>query len=683
LNVTPGRHSTGTVGLLTHTPTVPVLCLPGVTFNVSLRFLASSCLTACDPGTKGHSVSRQKTHTMPGIGRPLPRTTYYDSSADYSVDDSLNRVEYFSNAVMEDQYDAAVRSRGRDDALLRNMDATIPPSSHASSCSRDFQTGHSSKRFQSLPPRESRLSSSLSTSKSLVPYYQTDRMLKSLPSPSSFLSNRISRYLTADSSIPLRMSSNISYESLLPDPIRPNYSDIGSKSSYRSYVTEPSIYSPLSRSTRGYTPLSSYRRSVSRYYPDDDDDDYSYRRSYRSLSRPRALTYDDPDTNSYSYRTRYNRSLSRPRAITYDDDDDESYSTYSSYSTYRPSRRSDSSYLKLSSYDGPYDGSYEADMADMYDYVPFGPSTSGILELTPASGVDDYSEPRRTLTYSSDRYSPSRYSTTDRYSPIPDRAPSVASISHQESKPSENTMIQSLVSNTAARAKAVLADSKLPYKNASLVLSVEGNALSEDGKNKYGFKYYPPPIPLTGGQIGLDERILGITALNNSPADSFLGDYLTKLRSMRSEERDEAESGRGVRGSSVSSTRSLVPRSSSPYSHRTIRMPLNISGRESSVPVSSYRSRLDDGQSHRVDVFPLVETEASVPAGGRYQLPMYNEKGDSKNKLTLLDRISIKAAIIGSRVESDDGSKVRRPKTQFASNKLRELKIQDIERKYN
>jgi len=125
LNVTPGRHSTGTVGLLTHTPTVPVLCLPGVTFNVSLRFLASSCLTACDPGTKGHSVSRQKTHTMPGIGRPLPRTTYYDSSADYSVDDSLNRVEYFSNAVMEDQYDAAVRSRGRDDALLRNMDATI------------------------------------------------------------------------------------------------------------------------------------------------------------------------------------------------------------------------------------------------------------------------------------------------------------------------------------------------------------------------------------------------------------------------------------------------------------------------------------------------------------------------------------------------------------------------------
>jgi len=79
-------------------------------------------------GTKGQSKLRRKTHTMPGIGRPLamPRTTYYsDTSRDYSIDDSLNRVEYFSNAVMEDQYDAAIRSRGRDDALLRNANATI------------------------------------------------------------------------------------------------------------------------------------------------------------------------------------------------------------------------------------------------------------------------------------------------------------------------------------------------------------------------------------------------------------------------------------------------------------------------------------------------------------------------------------------------------------------------------
>jgi len=65
---------------------------------------------------------------MSGLRRPLvlPRPTYYDSTSDYhSIDDSLNRVEYFSNAVLEDQYDAALRSRGRDDALLRNANATI------------------------------------------------------------------------------------------------------------------------------------------------------------------------------------------------------------------------------------------------------------------------------------------------------------------------------------------------------------------------------------------------------------------------------------------------------------------------------------------------------------------------------------------------------------------------------
>jgi len=65
---------------------------------------------------------------MSGLRRPLvlPRPTYYDSTSEYnSIDDSLNRVEYFSNAVLEDQYDAALRSRGRDDALLRNANATI------------------------------------------------------------------------------------------------------------------------------------------------------------------------------------------------------------------------------------------------------------------------------------------------------------------------------------------------------------------------------------------------------------------------------------------------------------------------------------------------------------------------------------------------------------------------------
>ena len=47
------------------------------------------------------------------------------SSRDYSVDDSISKVEYFSNAVLEDTYDQACRSRVRDAELMKNANATI------------------------------------------------------------------------------------------------------------------------------------------------------------------------------------------------------------------------------------------------------------------------------------------------------------------------------------------------------------------------------------------------------------------------------------------------------------------------------------------------------------------------------------------------------------------------------
>ena len=512
---------------------------------------------------------------------------------------------------------------------------------------------------------------------SLVPYHSRDTYL---PSPSSFLSNRLNKYLTG-SSLPTRPSiAPPTYSSLLPDPVKPNLGS--SYSAYRSsYLSDP-LPSPPSTSRSSYriypsytpsTSLYSSRRTPSRYTSYDDEDDYDsgyYSRRYRSTSRPRAISYygndDDLDTG-YSLRRKY-RSLSRPRATSYYDDEDD-------YDSYRSTRRygnysspSSNSYLKLSSYDGPYDGSYDADMAEMYDYVPFGPSRSGILEVTSSGDDDSYVYPALTSS-----------STRSRYSPIPDNTSvrsgrSVSRYSQEResdrslAKPSvvaDNAMIESLVSSTAARAKAVIADSKLPYKNASLVLSVEGNALSEDGKNKYGFKYYPPPIPLTGGPIGLDERILGINPSSNSPADSFLGGYLTRLRSMHTEERDHMDADASRRASRASS---VVSTSSPSYSHRTIRMPLTISGRENSVPVSSYRTRLDDGQSHRVDVFPLVETEASVPRDRKFELPVVSASGDAKNKLTLLDRISIKVIIHSQTLsQSKIGASLHSFLTEFTS----------------
>jgi len=55
----------------------------------------------------------------------VPRTSYDSSSRDYSVDDSISKVEYFSNAVLEDTYDQACRSRVRDAELMKNANATI------------------------------------------------------------------------------------------------------------------------------------------------------------------------------------------------------------------------------------------------------------------------------------------------------------------------------------------------------------------------------------------------------------------------------------------------------------------------------------------------------------------------------------------------------------------------------
>ncbi|XP_035828887.1 uncharacterized protein LOC101852657 isoform X3 [Aplysia californica] len=628
----------------------------------------------------------------------VPRASYAykPSRHDYGIDDSINRVEYFSNAVLEDNYDAAAKSRGRDYELLRNANAAIRPSSRSPSRSGETRTGRQSKRFRSLPPVEVR---SPSPPRAVVPYRKQEKLLRSnlplAPSPNSLLSSRINTYLRGSSMPPAAplsgntRASSISYKSFLKDPPTASGSnDMRSTVSYRSYLSDPSVLSPLStRSSskvyRGYVPSSltysqKYPSSYRTRYDDDDDNDYvdddgeeyepgSYRRKYKILRGPAALTY------------------SKHGAEDEDEEDEPYYETASEYGTYSSPRPSGVSALKLSSYDAPYDGSYDADMAEMYDYVPFGPSRQGILELT--SDDTPSIRPLPSLTTPS---------VTHRSSPYPeDPLPSVSlvpsytkNLDDSLTKPSyaDNSMIDSIVSSTAARAKAVMAESNLPsYKNASLVLSVEGSAVSPDGKNRYGFRYYPPPIPLKGSTIGLDERILGITPKPTTPADSFLGKYLDRLRDVRSDIRDHVDKG-DYRPASRSS--SVVPsRSPSSYVHRTIHMPLNIAGRENSVPVSSYRSRLDDGQSHRVDVYPLVVSETSVPAGRSFHLPVYQARGsgrggggDTPNRLTVLEKINIKAAIIGSRMEAGDGAKkVKRPRSQFAADKLREFKIQDIE----
>lgn len=477
------------------------------------------------------------------------------------------------------------------------------------------------KRFQSLPPVDIKPVSSPSSV--VVPYRNVEKIrsaLASVPPPTSLLSSRIDSYLRG-SSLPARpfprdIASNISYSSYLPRANSPSYTR--SLVPYTSALSDSGrdySYSPSYRSTSPY--ISRAEASSDYDYAGSDDDDYepeSYRRKYRIIR--------SPVTSSYR------------RAGSPDGSEDEYYDASDSFGIYSCPRPSGISPLKLSSYDGEYDGSYEADMAEMYDYVPFGPSRHGILELT---HEDDSPLPSYTSNMSRlSRLSPPR-SSLPRVTVLPSYSKSsdVAVPSH-----STNPLLDSLVSSTAAKARAVLANSKLPdYKNASLVLSVEGSAVSEDGQNRYGFRYYPPPIPLRGSHIGIDERILSIAPKDVSPADSFLSKYLNRLRDIRTDTRDHVNRGDYARGHSVATVSSP-----SPYVHRTVTMPVHISGRPHSVPVSSYRSRLDDGQHHHVDVFPLVVSETSLPSDRKLHLPVYRAGGDSgsPSKLTVLEKINIK-----------------------------------------
>ncbi|RUS88319.1 hypothetical protein EGW08_003890 [Elysia chlorotica] len=650
---------------------------------------------------------------------PSRSHAYSSPRHDYGIEDSIHRADFLSSAVLEDTYDAAARSRGKDMDLLRNVNSAIRPS-RASSPSyrhRYHTLPTPAKRFHSLPQTDRKSYSSTSKTSlspstgAVVSYRRLNKKSPSsydddLPSPSSLLSSKISSYLRGSSvpprPLPSGVASNVNYKSMLSSSPR---DDIRSHKTYSNLAMDPSVARLLSKPVdSGYTSdydsgalVSQYRALPSRYasstsaaydYGSDEEDEdgyVPYQRKYRFIRGSAVNSGDDgkPD---------------------YESDDD-----YESYGTYTCPRPSNYPLLKLSSYDGDYDGSYDADMAPMYDYVPFGPSKHGIFELT-HHGRDADSD-------ATDYPSLSLPSTSVAYLPP---APSVTPLSSAVSLPSP--VIDSLVSSTAAKARQILQDSgsSLPdYKDASLVLSVEGSAVSEDGKNRYGFRYYPPPIPLKGGgaSLGLDERILGIVPPMSgaSPADSFLTGYLERLRNIRADTRDHVDRGDYARGRSVapitysstpsyrssspyhhpypSAERYTSPYSyssppsvsmatlSSPYSHSTIHVPVHLSGRSTSVPVSSYRSRPRDGVSHRVDVYPLVESEARLPAGRQLQMTR-GSAGISPEKLTVLEKINIKAAIIGSKMEPDGRSGRKGPRSQFAQNKFREMHLDEIQRKY-
>ncbi|GFO05868.1 Rs-rich protein-1 [Plakobranchus ocellatus] len=670
-------------------------------------------------GTRGRRYSSvPPSHIMP-MRRQAPvmvvprHQTYSSPRHDYAIDESLHRADFLSHAVLEDTYDAAARSRGKDQDLLRNVNSAIRPSrdSLPSHRHRYHTITTPAKRFHSLPPTDHHYSSigsktSLSPSTgAIMPYRRPLRKpsssyLDDLPSPTSLLSSKISRFLKG-SSVPPRplsgsVASNISYKSSLSH--LPS-DDMRSHISYSNYLQDPAmtrlLAKPSSSSHNSESSLLSKYRALSSPY----ESRASTGRDYSYLDGSEG---DEDEEDGYaSYKRKYHvvKGATTPHS---DDEDYENEEDYEPYGTYSCPRPSNTPLLKLSSYDGEYDGSYDADMAEMYDYVPFGPSKHGIFELTHFERDHD--------SYADDKPS---HSTIPYLPPVPSVTPMSSDVSPVTSVTLPSPVIDSLVSSTAVKFRRILQDSKstLPdYKDASLVLSVEGSAVSDDGKNRYGFRYYPPPIPLKGGgaSLGLDERILGIVppSSGTSSADSFLTGYLNRLRNIRAEARDHVERGDYARGRSLppltepstylsrysppphspyqytdrhtspytyTSPPSVSLATLSPYTHSTIHVPVHLAGRATSVPVSSYRSRAQDGLSHRVDVYPLVESEARLPRDRQLQLPLASRGGAgiAPDKLTMLEKINIKvstevhttpkSAVVSRRVRASTAPPAPRP----------------------
>merc|ERR1712212_981664 len=85
-----------------------------------------SLLESLTNGTEGSHKPRKNMAMSVQPTYFVPRSSYYNSSSrEYSVDDSISKAEYFSNAVLEDTYDQAYKSRVRDAELMRNANSTI------------------------------------------------------------------------------------------------------------------------------------------------------------------------------------------------------------------------------------------------------------------------------------------------------------------------------------------------------------------------------------------------------------------------------------------------------------------------------------------------------------------------------------------------------------------------------
>ncbi|XP_067651102.1 uncharacterized protein [Haliotis asinina] len=730
--------------------------------------------------TRGHSVLRRGTYgasprrVFGDAFAPeyIPRRIGYESTAEeYALDSAITNATSYSDASLFDTYDTASKSRGRDQALLQNATAAIPPSTYSPLMASPSRTASAlpGRRFLSqpftrsfspdiddTPVSSSKTSYSLPTSHlqasapprpNITPTVskysrspslgQTASRIASLKrtydngssdvlpesSTTRLLGGYIPRTLYRSGS-PLRSgTASPLYESPYLGPNRPTYKlvyDSGSTTpTYR-----PSEYTETTRLLGGYVPPRlAYRGvSVSPYASGTASPVYP---SYRSRTGTRLLsgyipsrrlalspsvspygsgtqtpvtyttgapqtTYDNYYVNEPVYPEvtiakrrpkvlgtkmrvgNYMDRLRKKRAGQkgsskywpyYNVDDitsevgdvlSETDSIPEYYTTDNASHWDDEGAVggMYTSYGDNGDRFQDSYMDEPDEYVPFRPrrrlESPGVLELAP---YDD-TPPAPDL-------------------PLVSKIPYVPKISSDYGSKASDLYLNSIVSSSASRARTAFKNNGFGnYDNASLVLSVEGDVVSPDTGGRYGFKYYHPPVPLVGS--GLGSSVLGLPSPSSSTGDSFLGTYLNKLRDIRADFRDRLES-------------SVSPRRTVPSAYREIGTYTPSKPTDNFLPYTSFRKRLQGGATQRVDVIELPVSERVLPSETlSLTLPETasahdKDKRDSY-KLTVLDKIKIKAAIVASKVEVEPRRK--RPRSKFAAEKLRTTRARGEENVY-
>ena len=377
---------------------------------------------------------------------------------------------------------------------------------------------------------------------------------------------------------------------------------------------------------------------------------------------------------------------------TYDGDNDLECSGVSS-SSYRDHHNHHNHYDLSSSYSDSVSPSSPYYVDQDTEFVPFKPSrplqTKGLLELSPLYDDDDeddnesssYSNalPSPTTDLSLSRYLPASLTPTPTASLSSSGAAATASggislpslpyqtlvpyttspaddsLAVQSSPTPSQQLLESLVSSAVQRAKGALNDLAIPgYHGASLLLSVEGAGLSPEGK-RVGFTYTPPPIPLFGRGLSLDEKLAGLRPLSVlKPVDHFLAGYMERMGALREALNDRLDKDKARRlqyglkpldtGPRLSSrTSTPIPDYTQSYDYVPVRQ--LSSQKLERLPVTTFRRRQDDGRTQRLDVISLGEIRPRLPSSSARAITI-PESVTGGHKLSVLDKINIKVTVV-------------------------------------